>query len=289
MDTSNTYLTTDSLAFPYKTLAANEDSTVRPEPQKKDLKQEYTENHQKDTPHSFNPIIPPARIFTQQHSIPVNSATLNKRNYTVTQWEMALLLGIISLLGFIKAFNATRTKQIFSAFFSFRVTVETMREEKVLTHRVNLILGLVFLLTTALVILKTNLFFASITALNYLKILIAIFLVYLIKFTCSHFLAFIFNYRNLGADYIFNVLLYNYLFGILALPLIIVWYFTAVDSHFMLSYAIIPLTVGVLLLRFNRLSIMGISNNISYLHIILYICTLEILPLVVLWKVFIFK
>ena len=128
---------------------------------------------------------------------------------------------------------------------------------------------------------------SSVTPYLFPTILFFVITAYLLKFTSNAILGYLFSHEQMIPSYSYNVLLYNYLLGIVLIPSMALIYFSDFSSQAVLKYVILPLIVIVLIIRFLRFFVNGISNNVSFLYIILYICTLEILPLVVLGKFFI--
>ncbi|PHQ62533.1 MAG: hypothetical protein COC08_00570 [Maribacter sp.] len=123
----------------------------------------------------------------------------------------------------------------------------------------------------------------------FLLILGFLVIVYLIKYIFSQVLFFILNDINTASEYIFSVSLYNNLLGVVLIPILCVTYFSSLDFNIIFTYIASPLILLIFILRLIRLYLIGISKGISYFYIFLYICTLEILPLVVLFRIFIFN
>ncbi|MCB9363862.1 MAG: DUF4271 domain-containing protein [Flavobacteriales bacterium] len=208
-----------------------------------------------------------------------------------TTWQTMLLLIAFGLLGFIKAFSSTRFNQIIKSIFSMHAAEEVVREEKVFFHRVNLSLFLLYVIGVLLLIISILIFYSSDVILSGIYIKIALFIIaaYVVKFTSTLVISAIFSRKDLSETYAYNTLIYNYLFGVILLPCLAFIYFSNIPFEIIINYVIIPSFAFTFLFRIFRLFMVGIQNNFFVLYIILYICTLEILPLVVLSKFFIFK
>ena len=114
----------------------------------------------------------------------------------VASWQIFVLLGAVSLLGFVKAFSNNRFKQGVKALFNYGVAQEITREEKVFFHRSNLLFTAMHLLTTALFIyqLKEIINTGDFAPNNFgLFLLILAFLVvlYIVKYLFSKVLLFV--------------------------------------------------------------------------------------------------
>lgn len=238
-------------------------------------------------------------------AIPIRKAESIKKNKTVTEqnidfeptvktkvdsfWPSLVLTVALLLLAITKAFGSKRFAQIYKSIFSNYSAHEVVREEKVFFHRVNFSLFFVYVFTISLFLyfVTTHLNPGLLSPSLYPLLLLGVFIAYTIKFSFNSILAFLFSYSNMVPSYSFNVLLYNYVLGIVLIPALALVYFSDFQSWIILKYVIIPIILITLLIRFIRFFAIGISNNVSFLYIILYICTLEILPLVVLGKFFI--
>jgi hypothetical protein len=201
------------------------------------------------------------------------------------------LLIAFGLLGFIKAFSSSRFNQIIKSIFSFHAAEEVVREEKVFFHRVNLSLFLLYTISILLLIVSILIFNFSteISGGFYIKIALFIVVAYIVKFTSTLVVSAVFSRTDLSETYTYNTLIFNYLFGVVLLPCLAFIYFSNIPFEAILNYVIIPCFAFTFIFRIFRLFMIGIQNNFFVLYIILYICTLEILPLVVLSKFFIFK
>lgn len=206
-----------------------------------------------------------------------------------TTWPSLILTLATLLLAFTKAFGLTRFRQIYKSLFSFYAAHEITREERVFFHRVNFSLFIIYLTNISLLLyyLVNTYKPESDTSFLFPIILMGVVLAYLIKFISNAILAYVFSHEQMTPSYSYNVLLYNYLFGVFLIPALALIYFSNINDLSLMKFIIVPLILIVLTIRFIRFFVIGISNNISILYIILYICTLEILPLVVLGKFFI--
>ncbi len=227
------------------------------------------------------------KITTKEPSKITFEPTLKYINNST--WPSIILTITLLLLAFTKAFGTNRIRQIYKSLFSYYSANEVVREEKVFFHQVNFSLFLVYLLTISLLLYFTATTINPNNSYSFLypSIFGLVTLAYLIKFLFNSILAYLFDCAQHIPSYTYNVLLYNYLLGVILIPSLALIYFSDFSNTVILNMVILPLICIVLLIRFIRFFAIGISNNFSYLYIFLYICTLEILPLVVLGKFFI--
>ncbi len=237
----------------------------------------------------------PVRVVNVQlqESQPENkSSSKHEQHHTkIASWQTLLLLFCLFLVAFVKAFSNSRFKQSTKALFSYSVAQEITREEKVFFHRANLIFTTICIITSSLLIGQINLtiqpFSYENSPLYFLTIAGFITVMFCVKFLFSKILFFVFNDSSISTEYTFNIALFNSFFGISLLPVITIVYFTTLDFTTILTYIALPLLIIFLVMRVVRLFTIGISKGVSYIYIFLYICTLEILPLVVLFRFFV--
>ncbi|MGB0882581.1 MAG: DUF4271 domain-containing protein [Vicingaceae bacterium] len=210
----------------------------------------------------------------------------------VESWQIIILVIAVVLVGVVKAFSNNRYKLGLKALINFSVAQEITREEQVLFHRSNIFMSLVHVLTFSLFIYQLKLNWLAIeneqgAMYSFMLIILAVLTIYFVKYSFVKLLLFVFNESAIGSQYIFNVTLYNNLLGALLIPIISISYFTAFPFHNLLTFIVLPLLFIVFLLRVIRLLEIGKFTGMLYVYIFLYICSLEILPLVVLYRIFI--
>lgn len=211
---------------------------------------------------------------------------------SVESWQIIILVVAVVLVGIVKAFSNNRYRLGLKALINFSVAQEITREEQVLFHRSNIFMSLVHVLTFSLFTYQIKTLWLTIeneqTALySFFLIVLAVLSIYFIKYSFVKLLLFVFNEKVIGSQYIFNVTLYNNLLGTLLIPILCVSYFTHFPFYNLFVFIVLPMLLIIFLLRAIRLVEIGKFAGVLYVYIFLYICTLEILPLVVLYKIFI--
>ena len=109
-------------------------------------------------------------------------------------------------------------------------------------------------------------------------------LVYLIKFLANYILAFISSNNELSKEYLFNVFVFAQTIGIVIFPLIVCLQFTKYPAEWFLYPALIICAGFYGLRMFRGFIISTAEQSIGILYIFLYLCALEILPMLVLIK-----
>lgn len=204
-------------------------------------------------------------------------------------WQGLLLFILFSIYVVIRVSEPKKILKIFISVFSLQEAKQLFREEFKLTKRISLLLGIGFILIIAFLMQLTNEYFGSILnnyshLQQYLLFVVVICLTYLIKFIVNYTLAIISSNTELGKEYFFNVFIFSQTIGVIILPLIICLKFTKYPTEWFLYPALI-ICGGFYALRLFRIFIVSTTEqNIGILYIFIYLCALEILPLLVLIK-----
>lgn len=203
-------------------------------------------------------------------------------------WVHALMFVSFTMLVFLRVFDFRRLVLLFQGFVRASSVSQMYREESALTSRVSVFLLVNFLLMAALFTWQTLGIFYS----NYPEpsavawFAIGILVAYIIKIIGVRILGFIFEMREAAQEYIYNIVLFNKTIGLLLFPVTLCMAYARQLPPFWLVVAGLSFWGIVLLYRFVRLSWIGLSvRGVSFLYIFLYLCTLEILPFIVIIKV----
>jgi Domain of unknown function (DUF4271) len=216
-------------------------------------------------------------------------------------WLIGVLIFITVLFAStIYSFRKLIWKAILSGFFK-QYYFSLQREENEIYRKVSARLNFISLLVLALFVylwlnkanLHTPLFYLKIKSYTFknfsLYLLIFGLLTFLVflQITVIRFLAFIFNTQNEAIEHEFNLWLIYKLLGVYSLPIVFfIAYSNNTIASFLLYFSII-LFAAVLLRRYFIGFRLGLSmNSFPKIYSILYICTLEILPMAILVKLY---
>jgi hypothetical protein len=174
------------------------------------------------------------------------------------------------------------------AVFLSRFSVQASREERSFTHPVSLLLSLNFILIASLFILQllnSNLLFHSeieFSLGSFLLIAVLIFCVYFIKLFFLGAFAFIIDKQEIVAEYNFTIFLVNHFLGVLLIPEVV---FIAYGPKSLANGFIflgLAFFAAAFFLRVGKGIAAVLERREAVLfYLILYFCTLEILPLLI--------
>jgi hypothetical protein len=205
-------------------------------------------------------------------------------------WFLVVIIFQVALTGFIRFKWPKYLSDIFNAILfpnmGNKMQNTIGRREKVASFW----LGFLFYANFSLLIFET-MRISQRTLFNLtgwqLLVILFVFLIVIIslKFVVYHFAGWIFRLKEPTSEYLFQSSLMSKAFGVIILPLVVLFPFLSTESRIWVPR--IGLTVFVLLylIQIGRGIVTNLRNTLSVYYIILYLCALEILPLSILYKV----
>ncbi len=211
-------------------------------------------------------------------------------------WIPAVLL--ISILLVIWARNSYHNQftRISNAFFNIREFYQVVREEYAMTNSLSVGLAILFVLISSVFIWQLNGYFHYFPVhptafLFYLKIVVVVLCFFLAKLLIVRALgALFFGKAELVTDFMYNIFLMNVISGLVLIPIVLFLEYFRLISVQLLIYLSCWLLVFVYAYRLWRsFRITSGAVSVSKLYFFAYLCSLEIVPFVVIFKVIIRK
>ena len=186
------------------------------------------------------------------------------------------------LIAVLKANYWKHIKLLLLGVFVQRYANQFLREDNAFTERVNFITFLLMVINFSAIFIK----FSSITSLTEIGILlVVVILFYLIKILFMRMLGKIFMLKGLAKLGVFFSFLFDRALSIFLFPLVVILYFFSFDvTPFLLLIVVIIFTLILMLKLFWLWKIGTKAFGLSHFYIFLYLCTLEISPLLLLGK-----
>ncbi len=213
-------------------------------------------------------------------------------HYTKYDYGVAavLLLAFI-LFVWLFASNRKRLSQVIKAFYISRHSNQLGRDEISLGNRVSVFLSLLFVITGTLFIVQVadhySYFFNVNRAILYFEISLIICFIYGIKMMVIRIFGYIFQKQKEAGDYAMMIFLFCNTLGLFLLPIVVCLAFVKDVSPLIFIYSGFGVSALFLCIRLLRGVIIGInSNSVSRFYLFLYLCTFEILPFVIMVKLF---
>ena len=232
-------------------------------------------------------------LFTA-HELQVKDFKIEKIEQKNNDWILALILAALFIIAWVKVFQHKKLKQYLNAFGNENLAGKISREEKVFSEQASVLLFISSLIALSLFIFQIINFygfrlinFNQPVHLFFFKILLIVLGAIILKLMVLKTAGFIFKTNKLASDYAFTIVLFINILSFLLLPIVIaIEYMPMIsDENFILIGVII--TLLIFLYRNYRGFVLGNSErSVSKFYLFLYLCTLEILPLIVLFKAF---
>jgi hypothetical protein len=211
------------------------------------------------------------------------------RNPYTYDWLLGIFLFLVVLFVWIRIFYSKFFNALASALVSFQLSVKLFEERNVLQRRVSIVLDFIYVIVTTVFLFElieySGFAGTGMTGINLFLLLLNILMLYsilriiILRMTGSLFLV-----TPLFSEYIHNTYVVNKGLGILLFPVIIMAeYMPYKIIPFVLLLGIILYGIAILFKSFRAYQII-IRRDILIFYLILYLCTLEILPLLLGYK-----
>jgi len=186
------------------------------------------------------------------------------------------------LIAILKANYWKHTKLLLAGVFAQRYANKFLRAENVFTERVNFITFFLMTINFSVILIKLS----SITSLFEISLLMfAVMLFFLLKIVFMRIFGNIFMLRELTKLGIFFSFLFDRALGIFLFPLVVILYFFSFEITSISLILISSVVTIILMLKLFWLWKIGVKAfGLSHFYIFLYLCTLEIFPLLLLGK-----
>lgn len=205
-------------------------------------------------------------------------------------WVHAILLSCFTLLVLLRVYDFRRISMLVQGFVRPAAVATLYREESALTSRVSFFLILNFVMVCSLFLWQSIATNSSSEVSDSAVVWIALALlgVYVVKIISTRVLGFIFEVKEAAREYAYNIVLFNKTIGLILFPITLLLTYARQVPATWLIWSGLVLWGLALLYRLVRLSFIGFSvRGVSVFYIILYLCTLEILPVLVIIKLLI--
>lgn len=206
---------------------------------------------------------------------------LTNISYNQDAFFILVLLSFL-LIALIKGMYWKHAKLFFMGVFAQRYANQYLREENAFTERVNFLTFLLMAINFTLIITK---FQAVIDLWKIVSVFFLVLLFFLLKLILIKLLGFFFKVKDLAKLAIFFSLLFDKTLGFVLFPLVVVIYFFSID----ISSTMLMISLGLFMILFilKLFWLWKIGTNsfgLPQFYIFLYLCSIEIFPLLLLAK-----
>jgi len=222
------------------------------------------------------------------HQLQVKTLNNTIHSHYPSDWIVLSFLGCFIIVAWVHFFYFKRIRQIYYAPLSQRFLNLLTKEGNLFRERISVALTIIYLVTYSLFLgLVIKEFIPGLIArFNDYQVFAfcaaAVILFWVLKICIIRFLGIVFRTSSSTSDYLQNILVSMFISGLILLPLLILTVFLHSD---ILIYITLITICFLYIFRVMRGYFIGISlKKFSYLFLFVYLCTLEILPLLVILK-----
>jgi hypothetical protein len=206
-----------------------------------------------------------------------------------TDWMLGIIIFALIIFGWLRVGFARYFQNAIQASYNYFTARRIFEEANVTRSRVFNFMNLLFFVNLAL-FLTQYLEYNRITIfeingfLLFLLSLASIILLYLVKSLVLYALDFIFSAQNRFSSYVFTVFIFNKILGFLLLPIVsILPYMPGHITPLLFNVGFLLIVLLYVFRLFKGLQLC-FKNRLSIFYLILYLCALEILPMLILFK-----
>ena len=214
------------------------------------------------------------------------------RNITserVGDWYFVFIVGTIILFAWIKITFSKYVNNLLLSAFNYQLATKIYIERVVIHRRISFAIDLIYFITGSLFLLNIYCFFH----LDFLKIsasgIFIIFFLFLIVLMFSRilimrFIGHIFDRYSFFSEFLYHFFIYTKVIGIVLIPFVLLIPYASDPLHNILIYSSLSIISMIYIIRLFRAITYAFNNVLLLFYLILYLCTLEILPVVVIIK-----
>ncbi len=267
---------------------ASDSSHVRP-----DTSFRFTDLAEKPSPSSYiDRTEKPIALFGT-HQLPVLHTSPLPIARESQFWMFAVLFCAMLALSWVRVFYERIIRQMLFAVVNNTAANQIVRDENILLERASLLLTIILYLVAAMSLyLLSNKYEILPDTIGtgfpkFLLILLGVGIAYFLKMVILKLVGLIFRVYKPVTTYIFNLFLINNMLGIILLPIVILVIFLQYDFKVILLQIGIGFSAIAYIFRLGR-GVIAASGRIGFssLYLFLYLCALEIGPLLILWGIF---
>ena len=237
----------------------------------------------------FNAGASPDILHATEHILqPVHEAAVDKVADS-PDWILGVLLLIFSLLAWVRVYHFKRLKQLVQASL-YKIHVQKiLRSNDSLIARISIGLNAIFILSMSLFIYQLLWYYNVELPYTgnlspFLLILMIVAVVYPLKSMVLWLMGWIFKESEGFAEYSYHVFLLNKMVGLALIPLLVLVTYLSMGQFILLHVGVSMVCLTYLYRLFRGYAVGRATRNLSQFYIFLYLCTLEILPLVLVTR-----
>jgi len=216
--------------------------------------------------------------------------TINEKGKNNTDWVLIPLLFGLFTMALVITFYRKYLGQLLERIVYYFASSNNRKSKSIPFQSLTVILDFLFIISFSmladLVVKKLGLYTPPIKYPFFVFLLVGAFLLFLriFRWTIYNLTALFSNQTVFFKDLFSNSTLYTRTLGVFLLPIVFLISYTTGFITTILIYFAVIITIIFLIIRIIRLFKVFIVGGFSIFYFILYLCALEIAPLLIIWK-----
>ena len=225
----------------------------------------------------------------EQVEKPVKEVTTIRHN---PDWLIIFLCASLVFVAFLRLFYRKILMANLKSAVDFHLSEKLFNESNSSTKRFSFLLNILFVYNSGILLFYSlNYFNISIPfEIKPIYLLITSIAVIIVAFTGKFLIikivGYIFKMQEAMNEYLHNIFIYNKFYGVVILPVILIYPYIDSDISEILLVGSGILYGLLFILQIFRGILIAVKNKLSIFYIILYLCTLEFLPLIIFYKLY---
>jgi hypothetical protein len=204
-------------------------------------------------------------------------------------WILYFIIVVLIVLAWIRLIFSKTLVKVFKSALNYQLSLKLYDDPGLIQKRIFTFLNILYFLTTGVFIFLLLDFFLyyplALGGLNlFLAVTTVLILYSLFRYFSMKFTGYLFNQQDLFSEARFHNFLYNKVSGILIIPFILLLAYTEGVLQEISAYAGLLLLFSIVIMRVFRFAVFLMKADFLIFYFILYLCTLEIVPLLVVIK-----
>ncbi|MCC7233293.1 MAG: DUF4271 domain-containing protein [Bacteroidia bacterium] len=227
----------------------------------------------------------------QGHELKVIHKDPVPRNHIVPDWIFIVVLLVIGIYTWLRIYYSRYFGQLIRAFVNFNLANQIVRDENILIQRASVFLSFTFHVVIALLLYQISIhqgWSLGGTGTGFMRffyLLVLVTLIYAMKFLVLKLCGWLFDLDREMAVYTFIIFLVNNLLGLALIPVVIlIAYNQIIPATFLIPAGLVLASLAFLYRLVKGIQVGTGVPGYSPLYLFLYLCTLEIAPLLILIK-----
>ena len=206
-------------------------------------------------------------------------------------WLLVMVIFCLVMLAWLKLFYNKFLDQTMRSLLNFQLSAKLLRDQNMFQRRVAFILNLNFVLSGGMFIyllfgyLQFGIFpFGDFMSFILYSLVVAGLL--LLRYIALHIVGHVFQKQREFREYLHEILLIYKNLGVYLIPLVFIIAYIQEDYRIYLFYLGGMMLLASLILRLVKGFQLLVNKDVLIFYLILYLCTLEILPVLIIYRFF---